>query len=82
MQDLIDNLIPGQSPAKIIRDAQLRISDRMTEAQHNLQRLVPLADVQSLVGVYNSTVTGLLAGVNQAAQQVQVEGCMAGLTKF
>ena len=40
--------------------------------QDDLQRLIPLADVQRMVGVVNGTVDGLLLELRGAAEQLKV----------
>ncbi|KAJ9525885.1 hypothetical protein QJQ45_009244 [Haematococcus lacustris] len=73
---LVDSLVPGPSLQQVLVAGRLRSQQAAQRALQDLQRVVPLGDVQQLVGIWNSTVDGLLAELQQGAAQLvgQVPG--------
>ncbi|KAJ9526393.1 hypothetical protein QJQ45_009859 [Haematococcus lacustris] len=76
VQALVDSLVPGPSLQQVLVAGRLRSQQAAQRALQDLQRVVPLGDVQQLVGIWNSTVDGLLAELQQGAAQLvgQVPG--------
>lgn len=52
----MDSLVPGPSPADLLKRTRERASQAVFRAQSAVQQLVPLGQVQQLAGIYNSTV--------------------------
>jgi hypothetical protein len=73
-QALVDSLVPGRSPSEVLQDVQRAAAQRAATAQASLQSLLPLEAVSGLLGVWNSTVDGLLREMAASSQQLRVGG--------
>jgi hypothetical protein len=72
LQGLVDNLVPGDSPLDLLRNVRVAASERATRAQTALQALLPMDTVAGLVGMWNSTVDGLLGELAASSDVLRV----------